>query len=1407
MPISRPETKPAKVIPTATVSKEQIIVGEHLADLRSRVRWLTWISGVCWTALVLLGGLLISGTLDWLIHFDDSGTRLVIGLILVGSSGWMMWRNLIAPLRQQLSGSFLASRVERRFPGLRSRVLSAVEFLDHRLDARLGSPELQHAVVGQALKDLERIEPSDIIESGAVRNVSLGGAFVLALTLIMVLLHPLEAATSVQRLLFPFSKVPWPRAVELQFVQTDLSPLVQTSDQPMLIARGDTLELYVENRRGRLPDRVYLEYRIGEEGPLVREVLRQTTLRDQKGRTVDAAIINWIAARGTMFFRATGGDDNAMEFRRVEVVPPPNVESLQVSISPPAYSTRPAETLPPGVGHVQGLLGTKVQVVATCDKPLQSAKLRIGDQPTLPLSLNEDRRSFSAMFEITEPRTTNYWFELTDERGFTDREAVRYELRGIADVVPEVAIEDPIADVMLTADAELPVKILAKDDLGLSIVRMTFQIGDEETLRTIPLFDSTTATTDVPEESVDDQSKRSSPLGPQRHEADYLWKLADLKLSEGTKIVFRGEALDTFDLGSKHLGRSIPRTITIISSSEKQKELAGRVGELLDDLQQATQLQQRARQQTEELQTQLENVGELRSQDLDQLQRTELDQRQTASRLSRPADGVEAQARQLLSELRTNRLNDAGTEQRLERLTEELNRLQREELPDAEQALTRAQKLADGASQQKSSGKQAQRQGQKGERSGHGKDASSDQNPSKPQNAEDSSANDAGQPSLPTDAKQNSADAKSPLKQSKKNPGKAQTGTKSGSVGSNEDSKENEGENASGQPDEKSNENNAADPESKQSNSDNPAKGQSADERHQAPMNPEQKALEAALAEAKSQQTRSLETLQSLQDSLSEWRDRRDVSSDIESVIAEQEKVQKEAAELAAGTMSKSSAELSKQEGAELKKLFERQNKIAEQLDKFTKQLERASDSLKQHDPDTAERFNEVDQELKQKQTSGDMRAAARNILDNQMGEASRTQQQALDQLREIERMIKQQPNEDTEQVVKQTEEALKEFQQIRQQQEDLADRAEQLGQQPDSPEKQEQMKDLMEQQEQLAERMAKAERKLERLRLHGPAEAAHRARKRLNEMMKDMQDADDADEMQQAMDEALDDLEQVERELVLEKRLAQERLAFEQLEKIEDELKALRARQETVIAETARLEQEKQQRDGLTRGQAKTLLDLSETERSLQHSAEQMQQQMASAEVFALAVKRLGRTLQLAADRLGERETSDPVQNLEKDAIKKIDNLLAVLKQEQKKQQPQQPQEKPEELANEPQEQQDKPEEAQPPGDSIPQLAQLKLLKSLQEEYLEQTELLNSFRDKDGKLPEAMQAELTELAREQAELADFARNLIAKFLQAQPDRKPHDDQKPEEQTPEKEQKPAEPQKPQKEIDPNKIDL
>ena len=61
---------------------------------------------------------------------------------------------------------------------------------------------------------------------------------------------------ALERLVFPFSARDWPRRTNLQILNADMQPLEFDEQDPLRIARGDTLKLFVENRTGRLPTKV-----------------------------------------------------------------------------------------------------------------------------------------------------------------------------------------------------------------------------------------------------------------------------------------------------------------------------------------------------------------------------------------------------------------------------------------------------------------------------------------------------------------------------------------------------------------------------------------------------------------------------------------------------------------------------------------------------------------------------------------------------------------------------------------------------------------------------------------------------------------------------------------------------------------------------------------------------------------------------------------------------------------------------------------------------------------------------------------------------------------------------------------------------------------------------------------------
>lgn len=661
----------------------------RLTDIRRRLRQVLVTYGMSWLAAVILGSIVSVCVADWMVHFDDPVVRLIFLLAIAAGAVYIARRYLLGPLKVNLSDTDLALRIEDRYPGFQDSLASSVQFMQSGGDPRIGSPALQKSVVEKTLDRLDRLDCGDVVDTREVRRIA---AIALAVCLVTTLLAGLNiklSAIALRRLVFPFSAPAWPRATNLQLLDGNLMTLDFDADRPLSIARGDSLKIFAENTSGHLPSRVTLEYRLADQ-KTVAEVMRPTTVSDAQGERREVAVGQLLAVRGDLEFRAIGGDDDQMPWRRLLVIPPPVVEKLQVTLIPPAYSHRPAERLPEGVGHVQGLVGTRVEIVAVASKVVEKAILRVKDQERFQVKIADDGRRLNCSFVIHDSGIHAWWLALKDAEGFEDAEPPRYEIRGLQDFEPEISIVQPASDMQVTADAIVAVRTVARDDLGIKEIRLVYKVEPAETDEE-QVFSLFTAGAEQPLTQT----------------AEYEWKLGPLALAGGAKIVFRTEAIDEFDLSSEfapekapplHVGRSVTRTLNIVSSAEKSQEIAQRQEGLLDDLERAFKLEQQAHDQVGDLLVQIRNADTFRSEDVDTLKRTEIGQREVAAQLSNPAAGLEKRARDLVEELRYNQIDEPQTERRLQRITEELDRLNHEHLGPIEQALTQARKLVQSKS-------------------------------------------------------------------------------------------------------------------------------------------------------------------------------------------------------------------------------------------------------------------------------------------------------------------------------------------------------------------------------------------------------------------------------------------------------------------------------------------------------------------------------------------------------------------------------------------------------------------------------------------------------------------------------------------------------------------------------------
>jgi len=1224
---------------------EQLFV--CLKELRQRVRYVLWIYGFCCLTVTLFLTILVAGSLDWLCHLDEAGTRVLLGLGVLGASGWVGWRFLWVPLTTEFSNVELASRIEQQNPTFQDSLSSTVQFLESGQDEKLGSRKLQEQVISQTLRRLEQINVEGLIETRPVQRVATWAVATCVLVAVIVGFNQADAATAMNRLLFPFSSTPWPRDVQLQFVDQDLRPLAASMNGGLTIVQGETLKLYVENLRGALPgDLTFIHRRAN--GKVIREPMRQTTLWDSDGVARDIGGATLHITNGPLFFWARGGDGETVPLQ-VDVVPPPRIEELQVSVFPPAYTARGSESLPAGVGHVEGVVGTRVEINVRSNKPLKSVALHRKDTSPELMSVSQYGLTVTGEFVVNKPVNGSWWLVLKDRQGFENPDATRYDMRISVDNVPDVVIEEPMADMLVTAVAKVPFRVLVRDDIGIKAAWLAYQSmhsgsrlpkfidgvivdaeqGSEASVQ--PLHDVVRVPNDGPPEegTIDvgvvvrrrlalfDSEDRPDQIRP-----ELVWDLAPHRWLTGTQVVVHAEASDWYDLGNEHVGTSNPRTLIIVSEEEKRTELTDRQAALLLELERATATLESAYQNTTELRLQLDKAGSLRPEDQDVLKRVELDQRKVASRLTGESGSLRDEARAIQHERSDNAVEDAESKSLLDSLLSELDFFREDAFPKIEQKLTEARKL-----------------------NGVGK--------------------------------------------------------KSGSRG--------------------------------------------------------KKQLKDALDAVGSDQKDAISSLRRILSDLSQWRNERNLNADLRGLTSDQQILSSSTAEVGQKTLTRSQAELTNQERADLAKLASRQQQVADDVQAFRERLKETIDEVVTSQPDVADVFQKALETIDESDLSGRMRQAANDLNRNRIGDAVSDQQKFVETLRKVQDKLDQREVTDTETLIKKLNESRQDLAAARSLQETLQKKAAAVSLIDDSTERDSQLEQLRREQQNLREGLEETLRRLQRLQ-SSASKSTSRAAEQMSNAESDLADGD-PEEAQERMNETLDDLEQAARELAADQKSVAEQLAREQMEKLADQLKSLLARQQAAIDETVRLQFEFEGTGKWSRARLKSLRNLIELQQNLLNETKDATENVGSIEIIALSLRGAVRYMQRSIDLLEKREAGEATIAAQQLVVQRFEGLLKALSEDDEARQ-----------ENQPSGENGEGHQSGPGGDIVTLIAQLKVIRSLQLDLAERYREVRDRAGSDAELTETGQAELRAISEEQALIADIVREMTSAFGDSAPE-------------------------------------
>lgn len=642
------------------------VLERKIAVVRRRVRRLLIADAAARVAALTAAAAFALGALDYFVRYEDRGLRVLSSLALAIVAIWSFHRWVWPVLKARLSDVGLALELERRLPILRDRLASAMRFLGEPEDDILaGSATLRRSVIAEATAEIERINLDDAVEPYVSWRSMVLAIAASTLLIAPALFYPAAVGTALARLALPWSSREWPRQNHLVI------------DKPVLrLAAGQTFEIEVKDAQGApLPDEVFIQYRFGPSSAAeTAERMRMVN---------DALLARKEHVTQPFAYRAVGGDDFSMPWTELEIVEPPQIEELAVTLHYPAYTAWPAETAEP---HLRALVGTHVELRGRVDKPIMAAKLHVDDNLPVAAEVSEDGRGFalSAADEgFTIERSGAYWIELIDQEGFASGDQVRYEIRAVEDFTPTVNMDRPAANGFVTPAAKVPVRLTAKDDLALEqvVLRLSRTDRSQEADSEIVLYQGPAQAPSAAQAAAESGETRRM---------EHLLELRPLDLQPGAQLTLYAVGTDYYP----HRGQSEPHRLSVITADELRERLAERQNLIVGELSRILKLQRDARSLVSGVQIQLETVGPLEKNDVDHLQGAELIERQVERGLISPAEGVLGQVAALLDDLRNNQVDSPDLERQMQLVFDEVDRLGRDVLPRLGGDFTAALKAA-----------------------------------------------------------------------------------------------------------------------------------------------------------------------------------------------------------------------------------------------------------------------------------------------------------------------------------------------------------------------------------------------------------------------------------------------------------------------------------------------------------------------------------------------------------------------------------------------------------------------------------------------------------------------------------------------------------------------------------------
>jgi len=446
----------------------------QLQKTQTGIRSTDIFTAVCGAAVFVISYLLVFVVLDhWVVTggFGNAMRAVLLVGLLVGTLAWIGWK-VVWPCFRRVNSLYAAKALEEASPELKSTLLNYV-------DLRSAQREVAPAIIGsmekRAAVTLSHAEVDDAIDRSTLLRLSYALLAAVVLFSVYSVVSPKKVWPSIVRIFAPSSEV----SVSTQTAFLSVDP-------------GDTQVLAREfltvttDLSGEVPEEVTLFFTTADQ-QFVDEAVPMREV--EAGLKRYQCILKGDRGEGLLqgfTYRIAAGDASTQTYH-VTVAQPPSATVNEVRYSFPDYMELPPDR---AVGsNIDTWEGTKIEISASANMVVNSAKLQFSDEPEFParceeirMKVADDGTSLSALWQpiIREDGTHPkfYRVQCRTKDGASDPTPAVHSIQIQADQKPDVSTLQPGGDREVAVNAVVPLLIHASDpDFRLSRVVLRMKNG------------------------------------------------------------------------------------------------------------------------------------------------------------------------------------------------------------------------------------------------------------------------------------------------------------------------------------------------------------------------------------------------------------------------------------------------------------------------------------------------------------------------------------------------------------------------------------------------------------------------------------------------------------------------------------------------------------------------------------------------------------------------------------------------------------------------------------------------------------------------------------------------------------------------------------------------------------------